>query len=361
MAEPASTRARRAWPVDGEVTPANGRPGRASAKRWAVDRRPPHHRRRGDQRRFGRQSHDGRHGPRRRHGGDRRGGADGAGGAMGSTATTGRGLTGCAGAAGATGAAGDGGYLQLAGERVARNGSGGHADQDEQRNTGREPARRAPGVCRDAEQPPDPLQQRSAGRREHQIAGCRTQPFELGERRCVRDRVAAQAHGEIVAAVLPLGANPPRQPPHRRVIEQQRFDDGLEEIDDVVVTPDVGELVREDGFHLVRREAGHGAGRQQHDRLQPADDGRHCNARRLQQPDRAADVQPAHQAARGRLQGLRSRARAVRLHPLDPHPPAEQPQRQQHDTREPDRDEHRQPLVDGPDHRTGECGHCLCR
>ena len=41
------------------------------------------------------------------------------------------------------------------------------------------------------------------------------------------------------------------------------------------MTPDVGELVREDRFDLVRREAGQRARRQQHDRLQPADHGRH--------------------------------------------------------------------------------------
>ena len=110
------------------------------------------------------------------------------------------------------------------------------------------------------------------------VAGCRTQPFELGERRRVGHRIAAQAHREIVAAVLALDADPARQPPHRRVIEQQRLDERLQQVDEVVVTPDVRELVREDRLELVRRQAGQRARRQQDDRLQPADHRRHVDA-----------------------------------------------------------------------------------
>ena len=63
--------------------------------------------------------------------------------------------------------------------------------------------------------------------------------------------IAAQADGEIVAAVLALGANPPRQPPDGRVIEQQRLDERLQQVDEIVVPADVRELVRQDRLELL--------------------------------------------------------------------------------------------------------------
>ena len=79
------------------------------------------------------------------------------------------------------------------------------------------------------------------------------QLFEIGQRPGVGDRIAAEADREIVAAVLALDADPPREPPDRGVIEQECLDQRLQEVDQVVVTADVRELVRENRLELLRR------------------------------------------------------------------------------------------------------------
>ena len=109
-----------------------------------------------------------------------------------------------------------------------------------------------------AEQPADALQQRSAGGRHRDVMirrGPRAQRLEIGQRAGVGDRIAAQADREIVAAVLALDADAARQPPHRGVIEEQRLDQRLQQVDEIVVAADVRELVREDRFELLRRQA----------------------------------------------------------------------------------------------------------
>ena len=83
---------------------------------------------------------------------------------------------------------------------------------------------------------------------------------EQGHR--VNVRVAAACgHREVVAAVLALLPHAPRDPPRRRVVEQQSLDCGLEQVHEVVVAPHVGKLVREQRVELQRREPRQGAGR----------------------------------------------------------------------------------------------------
>ena len=171
-----------------------------------------------------------------------------------------------------------------------------------------EPARRAAGVRRRAEQPADALEERAAGgghRQKRLRPGRAAQLLEIGQRVRVGVRIAAQAHRQIVAAVLALDADPARQPPHRRVIEEQRLDERLQQVDEVVVAADVRQLVREDRLELLRRQSSQRARRKQHDRLEPADHRRHVDERRLEQPDVAGDVQPARQARRDVLPARR--------------------------------------------------------
>ena len=83
--------------------------------------------------------------------------------------------------------------------------------------------------------------------------------FEVGKRLRVSIRIAAQADRKIVAAVLALDADAARQPPDRRMIEEQRLDERLQQVHQVVVAADVRELVREDRFELLRRQPCEGA------------------------------------------------------------------------------------------------------
>ena len=87
--------------------------------------------------------------------------------------------------------------------------------------------------------------------------------FHVGQRSRVEQRIAAGQHREIVAAVFAFDADDVRHPPHRRVIEEEALDGRLHEIDQIVVTPDVCELVRDDRFDLARRQAGECRDRQE--------------------------------------------------------------------------------------------------
>ena len=163
----------------------------------------------------------------------------------------------------------------------------------QERDAAGEPRRTAARVRRGrAEQPADAVQERAAGRR-HRDVMRRARSRERSDSRSasavgVGDRIAAQADGEIVAAVLALDADPAREPPDRRMIEEHRLDERLQQVHQVVVAADVRELVRENRLELLRRERRERARREQHDRLQPADHGRHVDQRRLEQRDRAA-------------------------------------------------------------------------
>ena len=101
------------------------------------------------------------------------------------------------------------------------------------------------------------------------------------------------------------------------MIKEQGFDHHLQAVDDVIVSLDVGQLVRQDRLELLRREARARLGRQQDDRLEPADDRRDLGQSRLQQSDRPRLIRsrPARSSSRAvdprRPVGLR-RASTVR-------------------------------------------------
>ena len=97
-----------------------------------------------------------------------------------------------------------------------------------------------------AENAPHAIEQRPVGGREREatMAG---QRGELSERRGIHQSIAAHFHRQIVTAMFPLGANLRRHPPRGGVVEQQRFNHRLQQVDEIVVTADVGKLVRENG------------------------------------------------------------------------------------------------------------------
>jgi hypothetical protein len=221
------------------------------------------------------------------------------------------------------------------GPRQMLHGAGAGGEHDRQRER-RGPARRARLVVdRHAEDAAHAIEQRSAGRGHRQQRDIGSPRFERGERFRVGDGVAAHAHRHFIAAVLALGANPLREPPHRGVIEEQRLGDGLQQVDKVVVTADVRQFVRENRFHLRRRQRGHRGNRQQNRRTQPADDGRHVDARRLDDMRRRGQAEPIRDAPARRLPARRSRRERVAMQTTDVPPAAGHPREQEDDAGEP--------------------------
>ena len=120
------------------------------------------------------------------------------------------------------------------------------------------------------------------------------------------------------------------QPPDRRVVEEQRLDQRLQQVDQIVVAADVRELVREDGLELVRATAPASAlaGSSTTGRSQPITVGTSTAADSSSRTGRAMCSRRAQ--PRGRpLPAVGGRCGAMPLHPLDPQPAARQPQRQQ--------------------------------
>ena len=71
------------------------------------------------------------------------------------------------------------------------------------------------------------------------------------------------------------------------MVKQQRLDQDLEKVDEVIVAADVGDLVGQNGFELFDRQSGDGRGGQQNYRTKPTDDGGRIRNRRNQNPERA--------------------------------------------------------------------------
>ena len=189
---------------------------------------------------------------------------------------------------------------------------------------------------RRADQAADAVDERAAGRRQDEAARIRAQFLEVGEGFRVSVGIAAEPDREIVAAVLALNADPARQPPYGGVIEEQRLDERLEQVDEVVVTTDVRELMRQDRFELLRPHARQRARRHQHDRPQPSDDRGHLDHRRLQEPNRPGDVQALREPGGDVLPRRGRRRCSARTQALDHQPARQQPERQDNHARQPD-------------------------
>src|SRR2546427_6346499 len=86
-------------------------------------------------------------------------------------------------------------------------------------------------------------------------------------------RIAAHPDCQIVAAVLALFPDAARYPPHRRMIEEQRLYDALDDVHEVVVAAHVSQLVCEQHLELLRRQTRERTSGHEDHRTQPADDG----------------------------------------------------------------------------------------
>ena len=119
------------------------------------------------------------------------------------------------------------------------------------------------------------------------------------------------------------------------MIEEQRLHHALKQVDQIVIAPDVSQLMGEDGCQLVRSKPRHGAGRQQDNRTEPADGYRGLRQRGFQKPHRPADPEPMRQALDGLLQPIGSRAGAGTPDALHPHPTGQEPDGKQRHANDP--------------------------
>lgn len=93
-----------------------------------------------------------------------------------------------------------------------------------------------------------------------------------------------------VAAGFAFAADPGRNEPDGRVEEQQRFDDPLGEVHDVVVAADMSQFVQQDHFDFIGAPAGDGGGREQDHRPNDADEDRRGHALAHGDRDAAGDA-----------------------------------------------------------------------
>jgi hypothetical protein len=177
------------------------------------------------------------------------------------------------------------------------------ARREDQRQRQRRWPARGPRLVRHrhAQNASHAIEQRSPSR-SHRKRGRRGAPgFELGERACVRDRIAGDAHRHLVTAMLALGPDARRQPPHGGVIEEHGLCDRLQQIHCVVVAANVRKLVRKDRFHLRGRKRRHGRHRQNDCGPQPADHRGHVHERRLDHVGRRRKTESIGDATAGCL------------------------------------------------------------
>ena len=79
---------------------------------------------------------------------------------------------------------------------------------------------------------------------------------------------------QAIAAELALQAYPTREPPGHRVEEEQRLDETLQQVDEVVPALQVGEFVKQDHLELVDTPARDRGGRQEDQRADDSDEDR---------------------------------------------------------------------------------------
>jgi len=99
-------------------------------------------------------------------------------------------------------------------------------------------------VRAETEQTPNAVQQTSATRGQRPADRRRTQLFQGCQGLRVIDAIPAPGDGHVIATVLPFLAHPLGYPPHRRMIEQQRFQQALQPINQVIIAPDVRQFMR---------------------------------------------------------------------------------------------------------------------
>jgi len=101
--------------------------------------------------------------------------------------------------------------------------------------------------------------------------------LQHGQSLRVVERITANGDRYVVATVLTLHPDPFGYPPDGGVIKQHRFGERLQNVDEIVVAPDVGELVRENRLDLRWCQCGQRRDRKQNRWTQPANNRRNVH------------------------------------------------------------------------------------
>ena len=147
-------------------------------------------------------------------------------------------------------------------------------------------------LLRCAKQPADTHEQRPIGCANRQSNTAGPPGCQFGKRRGIRRRLSADLHRDVVATVPTRLTNPRRHPPDRRMKEQQRLPNRLQQVDGIVAAADMGQLVREKRLDLAGRQAAEGSDWQQDQRAHEPDDTRRIDERRFHDPERDRQPQP---------------------------------------------------------------------
>ena len=114
--------------------------------------------------------------------------------------------------------------------------------------------------------------------------------FQFDEGPGVRQGISTDGHHLIIAAKFALHPYPMGDPPDHRMVEQQGFHYGLNKIEEIIVAPDMSQLVNQDRLDLLWSHTDQDPCRHQDHRTQPANDHGHLNQARFQQLYGAADL-----------------------------------------------------------------------
>ncbi len=106
----------------------------------------------------------------------------------------------------------------------------------------------------------------------------------------VEEGIADEGGREVVAAVFALLADVGGDPPDGGVVEEEGFDEGLQEIDEIIVAANVGEFVGEDGLELRGGKTGEEGCGEKDERAEEADDEGRCDERGLGECEGTRDV-----------------------------------------------------------------------
>ena len=127
------------------------------------------------------------------------------------------------------------------------------------------------------------------------------------------------------------------------MVEEQGLHKGLEQVQQIVVAPDVGQLVGQERLQLVRAEAGEGAGRNQHRGPEPSHHRGHGHPGGTQEPHRPAHPDPPAQGAEGGIPALGDGEDPVPGEPAHTEPASQVPEAEERHSGQPHRDDQAEP------------------
>ena len=148
-------------------------------------------------------------------------------------------------------------------------------------------------------------------------------------------RFAEGSGREIVGDLFALVADAPRQPPDHRVIEQQRFDRALHQIDEIIVSADMRQFVRDQRFEQFGRQPRHQCTRYDDDRSQPTRGDRAFDAIAQAQAHLAPQSETFDQAIEAQLPETIERQTGLAADAADPGQADQHAQAQQADAERP--------------------------